>query len=174
MLDAYLEIIELDFYEVKEAFGGLADENVWKRPAEGLLSVGELAGHMAYWLAVRLAGEGKGGGEAGGQTPDLAKCPVSSPLIDHRFDYYPRTLATPPSEQHRAMTAEQVLNELQRVHAESVAHFKALNPNLESDSTEWPGWTYASLVKYQAFHVAYHTGQIYTARHLLGEQTPDN
>lgn len=42
MLDAYLQVLELDFFEIGEAFGGLADENVWKRPAEGLLSVGEL------------------------------------------------------------------------------------------------------------------------------------
>ena len=58
MMDAYLDVLELAHFEVKEAFGGLKDENVWKRPAEGLLSVGELAGHMAYWEAARLAGEG--------------------------------------------------------------------------------------------------------------------
>ena len=58
MMEAYLKVLELGYFEVKEAFEGLADENVWKRPAEGLLSVGELAGHIAYWEAVRLAGEG--------------------------------------------------------------------------------------------------------------------
>src|SRR3989442_648829 len=122
MLDAYLKLLEQDYFELGEAFKALADENVWKRPAEGLLSVGELAGHMAYWEAIRLAGEGE----------DLAKCKVTSPLIDARFRYYPNTIATPPSEQHFAMTAEQVHGELVRVHEESVAHFKALNPDLES------------------------------------------
>ena len=67
------------YYEVKFAFEGLADENVWKRPAEGLLSVGELAGHIAYWEAVRLAGEGE----------EPEKCRVSSLLIDPRFGYLP-------------------------------------------------------------------------------------
>src|SRR5947209_5232436 len=86
MLEVYLEGLEEGYYEVKFAFEGLADENVWKRPAAGLLSVGELAGHIAYWEAVRLAGEGE----------DLEKCRVSSPLIDNRFGYYPTTIATPP------------------------------------------------------------------------------
>src|SRR5438552_9579747 len=156
MLEAYLRQLELDFFEVGEAFKGLADENVWKRPAEGLLSVGELAGHIAYWEAVRLAGEGE----------DLAKCQVSSPLIDNRFRYYPATLETPPSEQHLAMTAEQVCSELLRVHEESVAQFKSLNPELESTPPGLPGWTYGSSLKYLVFHVAYHTGQMYSARHL--------
>src|SRR5215831_13883825 len=98
MVEACLKLLEVGYYEVKFAFEGLADENVWKRPAAGLLSVGELAGHIAYWQAVKLAGEGE----------DLAKCRVSSPLIDPWFRYHPTTKETPPSEQHLAMTAEQV------------------------------------------------------------------
>jgi hypothetical protein len=58
MTKTYLEILEEGYFEVQEAFKGLADENVWKRPAEGLLSVGELAGHIAYWEAVRLGARG--------------------------------------------------------------------------------------------------------------------
>ena len=178
MLEAYLEVLELGFFEVTEAFRGLADENVWKRPAEGLLSVGELAGHIAYWEAVRLAGEGgerEPGANGVALKPDLAKCRVSSPLIDSRFGYYPTTIASPPSEEHLAMSAEQVCNELVRVHAEATVHFKALNPDLESSAPGWsPGNKYGDFLKYLVFHVAYHTGQMYSARHLLGEETPDN
>lgn len=170
MVEACLRALELGYFEVKFAFEGLADENVWKRPAEGLLSVGELAGHIAYWEAVRLAGEG---GEQ--PEPDLVKCRVSSPLIDRRFGYYPTTLATPPSEQHLAMTAEQVCRELLRVHEEAVAHFKAMNPDLESTAPGWPpNYTYGEFLKYAGFHVGYHTGQMFSVRHLLGEETPDN
>ncbi len=169
MLEAYLELLEEGYFEVKFAFEGLADENVWKRPAEGLLSVGELAGHIAYWEAIKLAGEG------GKPAPDLAKCKVSSPLIDHRFRYYSTTVATPPSEEHLAMTAEQVCNELLRVHNEAVAYFKALNPDLESCPPGWElGNDYRFFLKYAVFHVAYHTGQMYSARHFLGEEAPDN
>jgi hypothetical protein len=178
MLEAYLEILDLDYFEVKEAFGGLADENVWKRPAEGLLSVGELAGHIAYWEAMRLAGEGQevslmGEGQEAETEP--TRCKVSSPLVDPRFRYYTATLGTPPSEQHLAMTAEQVCSELLRVHEEAVAHFKALNPDPDSPLPGWPGgWTHGASLKYLVFHVAYHTGQMYSVRHLLGEETPDN
>jgi hypothetical protein len=177
MLEAYLRLLEQGYYEVTFAFEGLADEHVWKRPAPGLLSVGELAGHVAYWEAIRLASDGLavilfGEGE---EEPDLAKCRVSSPLIDNRFRYYSTTLATAPSEQHRAMTAEQVCSELLRVHEESAAHFKALNPDLGSTPPGWsPPNTYGGFLEYLVFHIAYHTGQMYSARHLLGEQTPDN
>lgn len=169
MIEVYLSILDEGFFEVTEAFRGLADRNVWKRPAEGLLSVGELAGHIAHWEAVRLAGEG------GGQEPDLTKCRVSSPLIDRRFRYYPKTIETPPSEEHLAMPAEQVCAELLRVHKESVAHFRALNPDLDSCPPGWPsGFTYRASLSYLTIHVPYHTGQMYSVRHLLGEETPDN
>jgi hypothetical protein len=165
MIEAYLAALELGYFEVKEAFAGLADEHVWKRPAAVLLSVGELAGHHAFWEAVRLAGDG----------PDPAQCRVSSPLIDRRFRYYPETLATPPSEQHLAMTAEQVCRELLRVHEEVVAHFKRLNPDPDTRIPGCPtGFTYGEYLKYAVFHIAYHTGQMYSVRHLLGETPPDN
>lgn len=174
MLEAYLEVLEEGYYEVKVAFEGLADENLWQRPAAGLLSVGELAGHIAYWEAVKLAGEGGKQG-FGLIHPDLAKCRVSSLLIDNRFSYHPATIALPPSEEHLAMTAEQVCRELLRVHEESVAYFKALNPDLDSCPPGWPSnYTYRAFLTYAAFHVAYHTGQIYSARYLLGEKTLDN
>ena len=37
---------------------GLADEDLWTRPEPRLLSVGELAGHIAYWQAVHVFGGG--------------------------------------------------------------------------------------------------------------------
>lgn len=170
MLEAYLAVLDEGYFEAKVAFEGLADEHVWERPADGVLSVGELAGHIAYWEAIRLAGVDEADSE-----PDLALCRVHSPLIDPRFRYYPASLATPPSEEHRAMTAEQVCAELLRVHAESVAYFRESNPDPNSTPPGQPaGQTYDAFVRYLAFHVAYHVGQMYTARHLLGETTPDN
>ena len=71
------------------------------------------------------------------------------------------------------MTATQVLGELQRVHEESMAGLKALNPDLQAKAPHW-GSNYGDLLKYIVFHIAYHTGQMYSVRHLLGEETPDN
>lgn len=171
MQEAYFTMLDMCYYELKFAFDGLADEHVWARPAEGLLSVGELAGHVALWEAVKFAGEGKGGK----MEPDMEKCRVRSPLVDPRFRYYTEILATKPSEEQLAMTAEQVLGDLLRVHEEAMAHFRASNVAEDTPAAGWPAWfTYGEFLKYAVFHVAYHTGQIYTARHLLGEHTPDN
>ncbi len=170
MFEAYLEVLEESYSEVTLAFEGLADENVWKRPAAGLLSIGELAGHIAYWEAVRLAGDG-------GEDPEhgLEKCAVSSPLIDPRFRYYTTNLPAPPTEAQRAMTAPQVCGELVRVHTESVAAFQAQYPHWNTDAPGWPpDADYAMFLKYGAFHVAYHTGQMYSVRHLLGDVPPSN
>ena len=169
MMETYLDCLELTYFEVGEAFKGLADAHVWKRPAPGLLSVGELAGHIAYWEAVRMAGEAKDGTGK----PDLTKCKVQSPLVDERFSYYPKTLESSPSSEHLAMTADEVRRELIRVHEGSVAHFRAANPDLDGSAPNWGG-SLREYLKYAVFHVSYHTGQMYSARHLLGEETPDN
>lgn len=169
MVEAYLGLLDEGYYEVEFAFRDLADANVWKRPSPRLPSIGEIAGHVAYWQAVKFAGEG------GQPEPDLAKCKVSSLLIDRRFRYYPTILETDPSDEQRAMSAEDVYSELLRVHNESIANFKAMSPDLDSCPPGWPpNYTYGAMLKYAVFHIAYHTGQIYTTRHLLGEETPDN
>jgi len=160
-----LHFLAQAFWELEFAFRGLADERVWTRPAPPLLSVGEIAGHMAYWEAVRLAGEGE----------DLTKCRIASPLVDARFRYYPRTLANPPAEHHLVMTADAVYRELIRVHEAAFAHFEALNPDPDTKIVGCPArFTYAKYLEYAVFHTAYHTGQIYSVRHLLGEGTEDN
>ncbi len=73
------------------------------------------------------------------------------------------------------MTAEQVCRELLQVHEEAVAYFKRLDLDLGSHALGWPpNYTYDEFLKYAAFHVSYHTGQMFSVRHLLGEATPDN
>ena len=167
-LATLIETIELGYFEIGEAFKGLQDENVWKRPAEGLLSIGEIAGHIAFWEANKFAGEGSDGNFK----PDVSKCKIQSPLVDVRFDYYPHNL---PGEIHLDMTAEQVHSELVRVHKEAMASLEERNPGPDETVTNYPKpCTYAEFLKYATFHIAYHTGQIYSARHLLGETPPDN
>lgn len=165
MLETYLGILDLCYFEIGEAFTGLADGNVWKRPAENLLSIGEIAGHIALWDALRLSSD------ASEWHPNPANCPLESPFLDPRFAYYPATLASEPSETHQAMTAAEVLEELQRLHASAVAILRERKPDI--GATDPPNH-FAEYLKYGAFHSSYHTGQIYTVRHLLGETTQDN
>jgi uncharacterized damage-inducible protein DinB len=56
-----------------------------------------------------------------------------------------------------------------------MGYLKALNPDLDGRAPYWPAHSnYGEYLRYAAFHIAYHTGQMYSARHLLGEVTPDN
>ena len=169
MLDHHLKSLDLCYFEVTEAFNGLQDDNVWKRPAPGLLSIGELAGHIAYWEAVRFAGDS----EDGGATRDLANCKIKSPLLDPQFGYFTETIQTVPTESHQALTAQQVEAELHQIHSEAIGCLKDRNPDLQSKPPYWQS-TLDDFLRYMTFHVAYHTGQMYSARHLLGEIPPDN
>jgi hypothetical protein len=165
MVEVCLKALELGYFEMQFAFQGLADENVWRRPAPGLLSIGELAGHVAYWEAVRLAGNHR----------DTEGCRITSPLVDLRFQYYTPSVQNPPSDEHQAMNAEQVYRELLRVHQEAVADFKSRNLDIDAELPGAPpGYNYRHVLEYLAFHIAYHVGQMYSVRHLLGEQPPDN
>ena len=142
------------------ALGGLPDEDLWKRAHPRLLSVGELAGHIAYWQAVRSGG----GGNA---VSDLAQLPVSSPLLSHAFRYYTGTVDEPTVLE---LGTGEVLAEVARIHAAA----KAAAADKEKDDA-YPDWgTWGNMIQYQVFHVAYHTGQVYSVRHLLGHETEDN
>jgi uncharacterized damage-inducible protein DinB len=143
------------------ALGGLPDEDLWTRAHPRLLSVGELAGHVAYGQAIWTMGDGS-------KQPDLEPFPIKSPLIDHAFRYYLNQVDQPVKLD---IGTARVLDELTKIHqaARSIAGTK------ESDDI-YPGhWrTWGNLVQYQAFHVAYHTGQAYSVRHLMGHETEDN
>ena len=165
MLDTYLKFLDQGYYELQIALEGMAADKVWVRPVPTLLSVGEIAGHIAYWEAVRLAGEGS----------DLAKCKIKSPLVDNRFTYYPHTMPELPGPEHLALTAEDVYAEMTRVHQEAIAALHALAPDLDTAIPGCPsGFTYRQYLEYASFHIAYHIGQMYSVRHLLGDETPDN
>ncbi|MBC8064950.1 MAG: DinB family protein [Chlorobia bacterium] len=142
------------------ALGGLSDEDLWKRPHPRLLSVGELAGHIAYGQAVWMLGDGA-------DRPDLKDLPIQSPLLDQASRYY---LTNVDQEVVLDLTTAQVLEEVAKVHEAA----KAVLAKKGEDDPH-PYWrTWGNLVQYQAFHVAYHTGQAYSVRHLLGHETEDN
>src|SRR5690349_7012559 len=89
------------------ALGGLPDEDLWKRAHPKLLSVGELAGHVAYWQAVWTAGQGA--------NPDLDQIPIKSPLIHPAFRYYTTSVEQPFALE---LGTTDVLAEVNRVHNE--------------------------------------------------------
>jgi hypothetical protein len=143
------------------AFEGLADEDLWKRAHPLILSVGELAGHICYWEAVWTMG-------GGDDRPDLSKLPIQSPMITPSFRYYTTSVE---SMVNLELGTGEVVAEVARVH--EAARSIAVRYEMEDPYPgQWGTWGY--LVQYQAFQVAYHTGQAFSVRHLMGGSTPDN
>ncbi len=149
-----IQCLESSFRELSEAFLGMTDSELWVRPHPNLLSVGELASHICYWEAKSF----------------LKELPPS-PILVSESQYYPITLSSPYSTE---MSANQVFEELKRIHSLCIAEIQRSPLGLDDQNPARPGWTWGYTLEYQAFHVAYHTGQIYSARHIFGHQTSDN
>ncbi len=140
-------------WEMSEAFEGLRDEDVWVRAHPRLLSVGELAAHVAYGEALYFLGG------------------CDSPLVTEEIRYYPVTIQSPVTLD---MTAEELYNEVKRVHRSCKEKFLQERPNLDEKCPFRDEWTWAYMIEYMAFHIAYHTGQMYSVRHLMGHETNNN
>ncbi len=160
-LDLLLGALDEANWEFSLVFEGLSDEDLWRRPHPKLLSVGELAGHVAYWTAIGITTH----------LPENSPDRIQSALVDKRFDYY-------TNEIDQAITldlgVEFVAAEVKRIHERAKAMIVQANPELTDPNPSRPSFTWAGHLKYQAFHVAYHTGQAYSVRHLLGHTTTDN
>jgi hypothetical protein len=155
-----LDALDEAHRELAIGLEGCSTEDLWRRPHPRMLSIGEIAGHVGFAEALWLLGHD--------WKADLAALPIQSPLIDERFRYYPSSLETPVALE---LSAEEVTAELARIHA-------AARPEAERRPAEtpvgepWRNW--GNMIQYQAFHIAYHTGQIFVTRHMMGHETEDN
>ena len=145
--------LDLAIWEMSEAFAGLADDAVWVRADPRLLSVGELAAHVANGEAKSFFAE------------------FDSPLVCDEASYYPHSIAHPLS---LTFGAGALYAEVKRIHEACKAKFLAELPALDSNCEFREGWTWIYTLQYMAFHIAYHTGQMYSVRHLLGHETANN
>lgn len=162
-LQALIDALDEGHREFGFALAGLADDKVWVRPHPKLLSIGELAGHIAQWEAVRTTGESP--------KPDLALLPIKSILLDPRFAYYTSNVEEPVTLNLGAVALGE---EVARVHTEAKAALLRLDPDGSDQVPGWGRWTWGYSLQYMAFHIAYHTGQAYSVRHLLGDTPEDN
>lgn len=154
-LDILVKALDTAIWEMGEAFKGLEDADVWRRAHPRLLSIGELAAHVAYWEAYSFFGKDK----------------IEGPLIQGAAHYY-TVNADEPLELD--MGAEAVYKEVQRIHELCKAEFTANPHDSEEPNPNREGWPWGTTLEYQAFHIAYHTGQMYSVRHLFGHTTVDN
>lgn len=140
-------------WEMSEVFDGLQDADVWVRAHPNLLSIGELAAHVAY-------------GEASSFFIEF-----ESPLVRHEVRYYPYTKEEGIALQ---LGAEALYAEVKRIHEACKTSFLEQRPDLDSKSPFREEWTWSYVLEYMAFHIAYHTGQMYSVRHLMGHETNNN
>jgi hypothetical protein len=159
LLGGQSEAWDTAFWELSLVFEGLEDGDLWRRPHPRLLSVGEIVAHVVYWLetyAAKLDGSYESG----------------SPLALNEARYYLHNINTPLTP---GMTVSQVATELERVQSEAK---KVLLNCPHGRNTplpfEGPGRTCGQLVDYMVFHTAYHTGQAFSARHVMNHKTNDN
>lgn len=153
-LEAHLKSLDMCIWELSEAFKDLPDDDLWTRPDPRLLSAGELAAHIAYWEAQTFFA-------------DAFESALLTPLASYYTSNVPQPFVLP-------MEAAEVYNEVTRIHNACKAAIAELAPNAEDQNPHREGWTWSFALQYQVFHIAYHTGQIYSVRHLLGHETPDN
>lgn len=145
-------------WEYSLVFEGLSDEDVWRRGHPALLSVGELTAHCAYWEANLLA------------QPDLNQ-PIECKLAVPGVKYYTTNVESPVDLK---LSAAETLSELQKAHDAAVAAVIKLQPPQDMPVAGREGFKWGNILTYRSFHLAYHCGQAYSVRHMLGHSTTDN
>jgi uncharacterized damage-inducible protein DinB len=148
------KLIDTSMWELGEAFSELNDDDVWRRMDPKLLSIGEICLHMSYW-----------------QMSYFLSADYNSVLKNESARYYFHTIESPIQLE---IGAEELYTELQRVQADAKAAFSAMNPDLDAQHPSRHEMTWRQILEYQTFHIPYHTGQIYSIRHLMGHETVDN
>lgn len=141
-------------WELGEAFKGLQDGDVWVRPHPRLLSIGENVAHLAYWEALKVGGD-----------------KAESPLREAGARYYSTNV---DAEVKLDFGADALCAEHQRLHKLAKEVLLSEAKDSEDPCPYHEGATWGEVLEYQVFHVAYHTGQIYSVRHLMGHETVDN
>lgn len=141
--------------DIQTALTGTPNVDLWTRPHPRLLSVGELAGHVAYWEVVNVFE------------------PLARPAS---FLFDPRFAELNPNSQPAEfdLTTEQLTAELARLHGLAVQELQHLNPTANQPVHFRPEVSWKWRVTSMVIHAAYHAGQIYSARHALGHDTPEN
>lgn len=146
-------------WEFSLVFEDLSDADLWRRADPKLLSVGEIVCHMVYWQSMYVS-----------KLNPPAK--VESPLAREEASYYLTSVDRPLTLD---LSVEEVAKELDRV--QKAVKRGLLQVDLPRDAPmpiEGPGRTMGEFADYMVFHVAYHTGQAFSVRHLMGHKTNDN
>ena len=147
------------FWEFSLVFEEMEDADLWVRPHENLLSVGEIACHVVYSLVTYANKIG-------------ADTELTSTLSVKHASYYLHNIGTPIQ---LALGVADVAAEVDRVQRAVKAVFLASSAERDEPlAFDGPGRTFGEFADYMVFHIAYHTGQAFSVRHIMGHKTNDN
>lgn len=149
-------------------FDGLSREHLHARPGPGAISIGEMCAHLlrseASIVLRYLFGEPAELWEDHfmlrapyGWPPDILLAPVDSRLAAMEVDEVRRM----------------VLDRHERLYQRAFSLALPLDHRFQDDWSG-PAPTVEVRLRFAAYHVGYHAGQMYQNRHLLGDSTPDN
>lgn len=155
------------YFETDLMFEGLRPENLHRRPASNLLSISEHCAHLVRSEASIVNRYLFGQLEA-----EWADTPMRKRL----FGWPPTMLESPVDSELLRMSIHEVRAALLAEHDRCYDLAQKLElPAEHVFDDDWARCpTVGDRLKIAAYHVGYHMGQIYTVRHLLGEETPEN
>lgn len=155
------------YFETDLVLGGIRPENLHRRPGPGLLSISEHLAHVARSEGSIIRRYLLCESDEDWQT---------SVLTRDVFGWPPTMLESPVEPDLAQITLKDVTEEYLRLH--QGCYEAALTLILPAEHRFDDAWdrvvTVRDRLRIAAYHVAYHCGQIYSVRHLLGEETPEN
>ncbi|MBX3097915.1 MAG: DUF664 domain-containing protein [Fimbriimonadaceae bacterium] len=155
------------YFETDLVLGDVKEENLHRRPAPNLLSISEHLAHVSRSEASIFCRYIAGQPDEEWQTSVMTK-PI--------FGWPPTMLEHPVDTELTEFDLPSITGEYLRLHEHCyrVAQTIELGPDHRFDDSWERIKTLRDRLRIAAYHVAYHAGQIYTVRHLLGEDTPEN
>lgn len=156
------------YIDMADALDEIAPEHLHLRPSPDLICISEQIAHLmrsessiigryifnepeSVWAANFLTQPPYG------WPPDILLAPVDPRL---------KSLSQADLKQHLDANHQRLLEKAQTLDLPPGHPFQ--------DDWSGPAPTLEVRLRFAAYHVAYHVGQIYQTRHLLGEITPDN
>jgi hypothetical protein len=158
-LDSQSQAWDSAFWEFSLVFEDLNDADLWVRPHANLLSVGEITCHIVYYLTM--------------YANKLAADPLlTSPLAIQDASYYLKNVG---ATIQLSLDVADVAAEVDRIQKAAKSVFLAASSERDEPlAFDGPGRTFGEFADYMVFHIAYHTGQAFSVRHLMGHKTNDN
>lgn len=162
-----VDSLEFNYLDADRALDGVEPSHLHVRINPQTLSISEQVAHIAYCEALGVFGF------LDERSQD--EWPVESRLLQPTFWYPPEMLNSPIHNDLVTMDLSAIKSEWQNVHRSVVARLRELEQTVDAPMPKaWaPDKTVGGHLRYLSYHVAYHVGQIYLMRHLLGETTPE-